>query len=86
MWKHSPAARIIQSLIVSDFGSDQNQNKTKKLGERGGSTQLGKFSSCTMRRSGLPKPRGSRVGGGELDELDFYAGCSLKLTLAHSFP
>lgn len=30
MWKHSPAARIIQSLIVSDFGSDQNQTKTKQ--------------------------------------------------------
>lgn len=32
MWKHSPAARIIQSLIVCDVGSDQK--KKKKLEER----------------------------------------------------
>lgn len=59
MWKHSPAARIIQSLIVSDFGSDQNQTKTKqnkKAGGERGNYPNRKFSSCIKRRSGLPKP------------------------------
>ena len=65
MWKHIPAARIIQSVILCDVGSDQKKKKSW-----GRERELPKEEIFIMYHEAFwtSQTTGSRVGGGELDE------------------